>query len=100
MNEAVHKLREVLDQVVATRPGVLDIVEFGDDLIITETFEPTFSSAQVEELALLQHHDDDTWTLHVLTHDEWEVSLDLPSHQPFDVILAELRDDPSNYFWG
>jgi hypothetical protein len=100
VNGAVRQLREVLDEVVATRPGVLNIVEFGDHLIITETFERTFSPAQVEELALLQHHDDDTWTLHVLTHDEWEEFLDLPDHQPFDVILAELRDDASSYFWG
>ncbi|HUX03988.1 MAG TPA: DUF3024 domain-containing protein [Acidimicrobiales bacterium] len=50
---------------------------------------------------MLEHHDDDTWTLHVRSPEgEWEVFFDVAEHRPFDVILSELRDDPSGYFWG
>ncbi len=50
---------------------------------------------------MLVRHDDDTWTLHVRAPDgEWEIFLDVAEYQSLEVILNELREDPSGYFWG
>jgi hypothetical protein len=77
------------------------VVERDDQLIITETFTRLFATTQVEELAMLEHHADETWALHVRASDgEWEMYFDAPGHQPLGAILAELRHDPSGYFWG
>jgi hypothetical protein len=101
VHEAAIQLEAVLREIHPSRPGVLSVLEAGDLLVITETFERPFARTQVEELAQLEHHDDDTWTLHVRSPEgEWEVFFDIAEHQPFDVILSELRDDSSGYFWG
>ena len=101
MHEAARQLEALLGEVQPTRPGVLEVLEGDGCLIITETFARPFTTTHVEELAMLLHHDDDTWTLHVRSPDgEWEPFLDVAEHQPLDVILSELRDDPSGYFWG
>jgi len=101
VHEAASQLEALLDEVTVSRSGVLAVVERADRLIITETFARPFSTTQVEELAMLEHHDDETWTLHVRSPEgEWEVFFDVAEHQPFDVILHELRDDPSGFFWG
>ena len=100
MHEAAQ-LEALLGEVRPTRGGVLAVLGGGDRLIIIETFARPFAVTQVEELAMLEHHDDDTWTLHVRSPEgEWEVFFDVAEHQPFDVILSELHDDPSGYFWG
>lgn len=101
MREAADQLRDLLERVIVTRPGVLAVVELEDRLIITERFERPFATTTVNELAMLERHEDDTWTLHVRSpDDEWENFFDVAPRQPLDVILAELRDDPSGYFWG
>ena len=97
----VARLEALLGGVRPTRGGVLAVLGENDRLIITETFARPFTVTQVEEIALLEHHGDDTWTLHVHSPEgEWEVFFDVAEHQPFDVILSELHDDPSGYFWG
>ena len=101
MHEAARQLEALLGEVQPTRPGVLEVHEGDCQLIITETFARPLTTTHVEELAMLLHHDDDTWTLHVRSpNGEWEPFLDVAERQPLDVILSKLRDDPSGYFWG
>lgn len=101
MHEAAHQLEALLGEVRPTRAGILTVLQGDRQLIITETFARPFATTHVEDLAMLEHHDDDTWTLHVRSPDgARETFLDVAEHQPLDVILSELRDDPSGYFWG
>ncbi len=101
MHEAVAQLEALLGEVRPTRAGVLAVLEGDGQLIITETFARPFATTHVEELAMLEHHDDDTWTMHVRSPEGvWERFFDVAEHQSLDVILGELRDDPSGYFWG
>ena len=101
MDEAARQLRALLAEVRPTRPGVLEVTESNNQLIITETFARPFATTQIEELAMLERHDDGTWTLHARApNGEWEMFLDVAEHQSLEVILTELRDDPSGYFWG
>ncbi len=97
MNEAAQKIRELITQV---GPHHYDVIPVDEDIVIIE-FVDVLGLPNGIELAKLERHDDDTWTLHVQSPDEeWEVFLDVPARQPLEVILAELRDDPSGYFWG
>ncbi len=101
MHEAARQLQALLGEVRPTRPGVLGVLEGDGCLIVTETFARPFATTHIEELAMLVRHDDDTWTLHVRAPDgEWEIFLDVAEYQSLEVILNELREDPSGYFWG
>lgn len=52
-------------------------------------------------LAQLRLEDDGTWTLYVTDDDEgWELFFDVADRQPLEVLLEELANDPSSYFWG
>ena len=52
-------------------------------------------------LAQLRLEDDGTWTMYTTDDDdEWELFFDLADHQPLEVLLEELTEDPSSYFWG
>ena len=52
-------------------------------------------------LAQLRLEDDDTWTMYTTDDDdEWELFFDVADHQPLAVLLEELTEDPSSYFWG
>ncbi len=42
-----------------------------------------------------------TWTLYFGDrYDKWTLYFDLDSHQPIDVIINELEQDPTCLFWG
>jgi hypothetical protein len=52
-------------------------------------------------LAQLRLEDDSTWTMYATDDDDqWELFFDVADHQPFEVLLKELTEDPSSYFWG
>ena len=97
MDDAARQVRELIDRV---GPHHYDVIPVGDDLVIVE-FATVLGMPSDVELAKLENHGDGTWTLHVRSpDDEWEIFFDVPARQPIEVILAELRDDPSGYFWG
>jgi hypothetical protein len=52
-------------------------------------------------LAQLRLEDDGSWTMYTTDDDDqWELFFDLADHQPLEVLLEELTEDPSSYFWG
>ena len=62
---------------------------------------PAIGEWTATALAQLRLEDDGTWTLYVTDDDEgWELFFDVADHQPLEVLLEELANDPSSYFWG
>jgi hypothetical protein len=52
-------------------------------------------------LAQLRLEEDGTWTLYATDDDDqWELFFDVADHQPLQVLLEELTEDQSSYFWG
>jgi len=52
-------------------------------------------------LAQLRLEDDGSWTMYATDDDDqWEPFFDVADHQPLEVLLTELTEDPSSYFWG
>lgn len=52
-------------------------------------------------LAQLRLEDDGSWTMYATDDDDqWELFIDVADHQPLEVLLEELTEDPSSYFWG
>jgi LPS sulfotransferase NodH len=52
-------------------------------------------------IAQLRYEGDGTWTLYCADrNDRWTPYFDLDAHQPVDVIIDELENDPTCLFWG
>ncbi len=52
-------------------------------------------------IAQIRYEGDGTWTLYFGDrYDKWTLYFDLDSHQPIDVIINELEEDPTCLFWG
>jgi hypothetical protein len=97
VDDWARQVRELIDRV---GPHYYDVIPVGDDLVIIE-FTTVLGLPSDGELAKLENHGDGSWTLHVRSSDdEREAFFVVPARQPLEVILPELRDDPSGYFWG
>ena len=79
-------------------------VEVGESAIsIIECHAPFMGVGEwtATPLAQLRLEDDGSWTMYATDDDDqWEPFFDVADHQPLDVLLEELTDDPSSYFWG
>jgi DUF3024 family protein len=53
------------------------------------------------KIAQLRYDGHDLWTLYFADrYDGWTLYFDLDPHQPVDVIINELTEDPTCVFWG
>ena len=79
----------------------VDVEESAISIIERHPPFPAIGEWTATALAQLRLEEDDTWTLYVTDDDQgWELFFDVADHQPLEVLLEELTNDPSSYFWG
>ena len=79
----------------------VDVEESAISIVERHPPFPAIGEWTATALAQLRLEDDGTWTLYVTDDDEgWELFFDVADHQPLEVLLEELTNDPSSYFWG
>ena len=82
----------------------LEVTTRGKNVSIHECRAP-FESTSVEwtkaPIAQLRYDGEGLWTLYVADrNDKWSIYFHLDPKQPIDVIINELDEDPSCFFWG
>jgi len=82
----------------------LEVTTRGKSISIHER-RPVWKGAPGEwtsmAIAQIRYEGDGTWTLYFGDrYNKWTMYFDLDSNQPIDVILDEMRVDPTSVFWG
>jgi len=82
----------------------LEVTTKGKNISIHEQ-RPVWQGAPGEwtsmPIAQLRYEGEGTWTLYFGDrYGKWTMYFDLDAHQPIDVIIKELEDDPTCVFWG
>ena len=105
-SEAIEALRAILDARLGPEvadQARLDFSVEANEMTVTERRAPYFGGGEwsAMPLARLRLEQDASWTL-LTTDDEgrWEDCLWLDGHQLLEVLLEELDEDPTGFFWG